>query len=101
MENKRKFRNVKNSLLEKFGESSGDDFRLKSLKLDGVDEPLKVDMTPPTVENLRAEIDGTGRSLKATFKDSTSKLVEYAVSTTDSFCVCKNISEYFLQSFFF
>ena len=46
--------------------------------------PLKVDMTPPTVENLRAEIDGTGRSLKATFKDSTSKLVEYAVSTTDS-----------------
>ena len=45
---------------------------------------LKVDMTPPTVENLRAEIDGTGRSLKATFKDSTSKLVEYAVSTTDS-----------------
>lgn len=45
---------------------------------------LKVDMTPPTVENLRAEIDGTGRSLKATFKDSTSKLVEYAVSTIDS-----------------
>lgn len=40
-----KFRNVKNALLEKFGESSGDDFRLKSVKLDGVDEPLKVDMT--------------------------------------------------------
>ena len=39
------FKNVKNALLEKFGESSGDDFRLKSVKLDGVDEPLKVDMT--------------------------------------------------------
>lgn len=40
-----KFNAVKKALLDKFGESSGDDFRLKSVKLDGIDEPLKVDMT--------------------------------------------------------
>ena len=45
---------------------------------------LKVDMTPPTVENLTTEINATGRHLKATFKDSTSRLIEYAISTTDS-----------------
>ena len=48
------------------------------------DLQLKVDMTPPAVENLRTEIDGTGRKIKATFKDNTSKLVEYAISATDS-----------------